>query len=293
MKIRIIPDLHGHNWWKKYISDITFLDKIIFLGDYVDDWSLPDADIIRNLEDLIKLKKEYSDKVILLKGNHEWNYIPPFIGYCSGYRNHASIHIQKILKNNEDLFLDSYGFDVHKKEFNHNFLFSHGGFTNSWIRLNSSWMIPDLEDDKDFESYVFKSAKELSDRFNKKYPDSYMYETSCDDIFIRAKMSISRLRGGWNKYSGPFWADLREGYNDQLVNIHQFVGHTPLTKYYPESFIINSNTSITYCDMESKEILIDLIINPEKNELFLYIMNPKDKEEVITDFINYVENNRI
>ena len=38
MRIRIIPDLHGSDWWKEEIKDIDELDHCVFLGDYVDDW---------------------------------------------------------------------------------------------------------------------------------------------------------------------------------------------------------------------------------------------------------------
>ena len=53
MKIRIIPDVHGHDWWKNLVEDIEELNYCIFLGDYLDDWTTPTPEIISNLENII------------------------------------------------------------------------------------------------------------------------------------------------------------------------------------------------------------------------------------------------
>lgn len=86
MRIRVIGDVHGKSWWKSLVKDIDEVDMIVFLGDYVDSYNISDEQIINNLLDIIEFKKSYEDKVILLLGNHEYNYISPYIGYCSGYR---------------------------------------------------------------------------------------------------------------------------------------------------------------------------------------------------------------
>lgn len=57
MRIRIIPDLHGSDWWKEEIKDIDELDHCIFLGDYVDDWDAENEVIFKNLEEIISFKK--------------------------------------------------------------------------------------------------------------------------------------------------------------------------------------------------------------------------------------------
>lgn len=70
MRIQTIGDIHGRTCWKNLI-DLS-CDKIVFVGDYVDDyWPVTDEQIIENLLDIIQFKKDYADKVILLLGNHE------------------------------------------------------------------------------------------------------------------------------------------------------------------------------------------------------------------------------
>ena len=88
MKIAIIGDLHGKNCYKKLLKDkIDSFDKIIFMGDYSDDsWiTFTDKEIVDNLKEVIEFKKKYKDKVELLIGNHDFQYI---VGYptVSRYR---------------------------------------------------------------------------------------------------------------------------------------------------------------------------------------------------------------
>ena len=37
MKVLVLPDVHGRKFWRKAIADnIGNVDKVIFLGDYLD-----------------------------------------------------------------------------------------------------------------------------------------------------------------------------------------------------------------------------------------------------------------
>jgi len=60
MKHIIIGDLHGKDCWKEI--NISAYDKVVFLGDYVDHWNLPDLKISQNLEEIIKVKEQTSKK---------------------------------------------------------------------------------------------------------------------------------------------------------------------------------------------------------------------------------------
>lgn len=58
MKIRVIGDLHGRDWWKRKV-ETGDSDLNIFLGDYVDSYTVSDKQIINNLLDIIEFKKSY------------------------------------------------------------------------------------------------------------------------------------------------------------------------------------------------------------------------------------------
>lgn len=79
--ITFVGDIHGDFNTTKAIID-TFLGKslLVFLGDYIDrepiEWGS-----IYTITYLIILKTLYPDDIILLKGNHECNYIIPCYPY--------------------------------------------------------------------------------------------------------------------------------------------------------------------------------------------------------------------
>jgi hypothetical protein len=259
MRIRIIPDLHGSDWWKEEIKDIDELDHCIFLGDYVDDWDAKNEVIFKNLEEIISFKKEYMDKVTLLYGNHEFNYIHPYTGYCSGFRPTMKDSLGILLFENKNLFqicklinisLPLCPFPQQK------LLFSHAGFSKNWIKDNYYWINEEHwktiseEDWKKFKDFQLDNLEEV---INNSF-DSY---TMLDKV-----MSISRLRGGCSPEGGPLWADMRETFNRYLLGYRQFVGHTPSMKVTTGSYPDRSpeNSSITFCDCGSKRVDITLDI---------------------------------
>ena len=91
MKILVIPDIHGRKFWRQAIANnIGQVDKVIFLGDYLDPYpeeinehqELMECNdfydcigLLNMLNDIISLKKNEPDKYILLCGNHTCSYI--------------------------------------------------------------------------------------------------------------------------------------------------------------------------------------------------------------------------
>ena len=78
-KLLLISDVHGRSFWKDAIEKhFDECNKVIFLGDYLD--AYPDEEITRkqerdNFAEILKLKENNKDKVILLLGNHCYHYI--------------------------------------------------------------------------------------------------------------------------------------------------------------------------------------------------------------------------
>jgi len=69
--IYVIPDIHGAskslNIILKRITPLRKVDKIIFLGDYID----RNVDSHKVIQTILDLKNKYKDQVICLMGNHE------------------------------------------------------------------------------------------------------------------------------------------------------------------------------------------------------------------------------
>lgn len=86
-KILIVSDVHGRKFWHKAKEMINNVDKVVFLGDYLDPYSYEGVsrlDAIKEFREIIKFKEDNPDKVILLLGNHDCAYCFDF-GSASRY----------------------------------------------------------------------------------------------------------------------------------------------------------------------------------------------------------------
>jgi len=218
LKIISIGDIHGKTYWKEV--DPNKYDKIVFQGDYVDSYYHKNAEIYANLLDIIQLKKDYSDKVILLLGNHDIQYMFLDEGFgCSGFRPEMASNLNFLFKSNKNLFQIAFQID--------NFLWTHAGVSTGWYDKNKNVI------EKIGEKF---STKNLADTFN------HMLWLKENKILHQ----VGSCRGGAYSFGGITWADRRETSTDYPEGFHQIVGHTPIdeiTKYGDEK------GSIRYIDV--------------------------------------------
>ena len=79
-KVLVVPDIHGEAFWKEpVLKNIDQVDRVIFLGDYLDPYPEEGKDyspqeLFDNLMDIVDLKRSHMEKVVLLKGNHDQHY---------------------------------------------------------------------------------------------------------------------------------------------------------------------------------------------------------------------------
>jgi hypothetical protein len=216
MKHLIIGDLHGKDCW----NEIQFsnYDKVIFVGDYVDHWTLPDEVIYKNLKNIIKLKKKLSDKIELLLGNHDVQYLyyPRYL--CSGFRPGMQRSLTFLFNDERGLFKTAYQ--------RGNFLVSHAGVTNTWY--NDFLALPLVQQIADEDDTV-------SDLVNK------VEQTAKRWILHQAGSS----RGG-DGPGGITWADKQELATDMLTGYHQVVGHTAVHKV---EVVKQTSSSATFIDV--------------------------------------------
>jgi len=228
MRIQAIPDLHSKSIWKELV-DLT-CDKIIFLGDYVDDYPpTTDEQIITNLLDVIQFKKDNPDKVILLLGNHDEQYFNNYTG-CSGYRISYAATLKSIFEENRDLFQIAYQ--------EQNYIWTHAGISEDWYKIFLK------------EVKVLPEGN-IADELNGVFKSSDVDLITC----------VGRTRGGWAPYGGPIWADKSETYDYHfhgVIGYHQIVGHSKVPHILKKEI---GNSSITYCDcLDYKEELLTIEI---------------------------------
>lgn len=197
MKLLVIADLHGLSIWESLIKEHK-PDKVVFLGDYVDSFTISDEDIVKNLQNIIEYKKNNPNTTTLLLGNHDIQYLWEG-NRCSGYRKSYSEWVWALFKDNLELFKI-----IHKEWY---YLFSHAGVTNWWWWQNE-------------------------DMFNDMFPDGWVSDiTDFNDVFFKSHyqdrfFQVGKTRWGTRKYWGPFWADKWELIVDYILWYTQVVGHT-------------------------------------------------------------------
>ena len=70
----VLGDIHGLVCWKEIVSNHPDC-RYIFLGDYIDPYEpVPRELLFANLQEIMQLKKDRPDDVILLFGNHDLHY---------------------------------------------------------------------------------------------------------------------------------------------------------------------------------------------------------------------------
>lgn len=214
MKITVIGDIHGRSVFS-YLPKLKKKDSqmLIFLGDYCDSFDISNNDILFNLKKIIELKKKFPEKVILLLGNHDLQYFEPDFGKMSGYRSDMNISLKYLFEENRKFFNL---FFMYKK-----YLFSHAGISFNWLKMNIKTINRHKEKNENLVSVLEKMYKSASGR---------------NSLF-----QVGRIRGGFSKFGGPFWADKRELETAPLKGIIQVVGHSSVSE------ITHSGTSV-FCD---------------------------------------------
>lgn len=237
-KILAIGDLHGRNNWKEKTTNINEYERIVFLGDYTDHWTYSDEQIWNNLLDVIQLKKDYPDKVILLWGNHDYYYWQQKYG-CSGLRPTMMTQLNLLFKENKDLFLMCYQINTQQEKI----IFSHAGIHEQWYQryLSPHHELSEQENQK--LKVLDPNHFEIAERINKLHDIQYPY------LYI-----VGSDRGGWHRYGGPLWIDAStlkqnplKGYKrpgPKYYKITQIVGHSV------QQTGVNTVNGITFVDYE-------------------------------------------
>lgn len=240
MKIIVVPDVHGRTFWRKTIELIDEVDKVIFLGDYLDPY--PDIDgifpheALKEFKDILEFKESYPDKVILLLGNHDVGYFPEMLdSYACRRWEKSKEEISNLFMDNLDLFQL-----VHIEE---DCVFSHAGVQQGWIDF--------IKDDKFLENWKINN-KEFFKTLNLENLNKLLllYEDR-----IKVLWQPSRERGGRFHYGSCIWTDIHEHlsyFRDPLPNYYQIFAHS---LYYPQLWEYYKDDNIAMLDCAKLFIL--------------------------------------
>lgn len=222
MKIVAIGDIHGKSVWIQAFKANKDAHLFIFLGDYVDAYTLGNQEMYDNLHTIIEIKKLLAEKVVLLIGNHDLQYMYYPAYRCSGFRGEAQEALTALFTENIHLFSVAY---QHQK-----YLFTHAGISRKWF---------DIQEQKLLAAGLLESKENLAQTLNQ--------------INLRPDRDclhqVSIYRGGMHPTGGITWADMEETMNDPLPGFHQVVGHSRVKQMTRVDFTATfADTSITYID---------------------------------------------
>lgn len=124
MKITVVADSHGSAVPLGIARmNLEKSDKIIFLGDFFDHEEKEYNEQKQNFLNVIEFKKQNIEKVIVLIGNHDANYILPDL--LKWQPEHGE-EIENLILQNLELIDFAY--------LENNWLFSHAGFSEVWMQ---------------------------------------------------------------------------------------------------------------------------------------------------------------
>ena len=234
-KILCIPDIHCRKFWRQCIDDnIEKVEKVIFLGDYLDPYpneikAHPELMEVENpydaynalemLNHIISLKKNEPDKYILLTGNHTDSYIWSKFSAASrtDHKNWEKYH--KFFSQNLNFF--------NLVWVENDCIFSHAGISEGW----KNEVVKRLELPEDDYSISVKDLANL-------LMDTPL--TEFDNKYVKVISDISHYRWGDMFYGSCEWADIREHIDHHMTEVkeelvplgekYQIFGHTQLEK---------------------------------------------------------------
>lgn len=199
----IIPDIHGRDFWRWTVAQRKEEDTLIFLGDYLDPYEnewIYWSDAYKGLLDIIALKRENPEKVVLLLGNHDLHYLFPNLR-GSRYNEYQAEKIRKTFEDNMDCFQMAAECKIDERRY----LLTHAGVNKAWVQKYAD---------------VFGPVDKLTaDTFN-----SLMFK----DAFVEALGDVSFLRWGSAPAGSMVWADVEEfeWSEARLPDVIQVFGHT-------------------------------------------------------------------
>lgn len=193
-KILVCGDVHC----KKEVVDKALklyeennCDRLIFIGDYTDDWNDTVEQNLEILDYLFSLKYDMGERLILLLGNHD---ISNWIGgefKCSGFSEAKYAQLKFSYEGNKQDFKMAHA--------ENGFLITHAGVCNSWLEF-------------------FLKATE-----NKKLDDEYLTKPEkVADLLNQYQFKLSLFY----PEDSPLW--LRPDEKVEYPTFKQIVGHTPV-----------------------------------------------------------------
>lgn len=208
-KVLIVPDLHGRSFWREPLKEhFDECEHVVFLGDYLDPYKDEEEeqptrkDSMNMLDEIIELKRNNMEKVVLLLGNHCAHYLWRDFGKSTRFDMFHCFHNKKTFVSNKAIFKVAWDKVIGDTRY----LITHAGVCRSW-----------------YERHKKEIGELTAENLNKSFD-------------VKSWSEYSRYRG-WLGYDvgSPMWSDIRERFGDDddetiedIEGIFNIFGHTRL-----------------------------------------------------------------
>ncbi len=252
LKCLIVGDIHGrheaiYTAYRKFLSEKY--DRLIFLGDYADSYDRTNEDIFQCFKEIHSAKENHGERVILLIGNHDAQYLHHPDNHCSGRRNDIQPHLTYLMNEHKNKYQIAYQVG--------RYLFTHAGVQQRWRDQNAAGL------------GIIAHQAEVDDEDIMQLGSLLNHVEQSGRRWILYDVGMPR---GGRDWGGPVWCDQSEIMKSPVIGLHQVVGHTP-QKFMNKQTTFNgksyNNTSVTFCDvLGTKEQFLTLEIPADEGTIF-------------------------
>ena len=257
MKTIIISDLHNRSYWVEDALSSSLLqpyDRVIFLGDYFDDFGDTPNDVYMSAK-WLKSSLEKPNRIHLYGTHDIWYRFPsnPYIR-ASGNTVEKYYAIQSIINPNDWNQLKLYHYEQ-------NYLMTHAGIHSYLI----SWYVS--RNRNIFDKYIVNNNLQLDSQNIINMIIKPATEDALDTIsedFADPWLDAGFARRGSQLIGGIIWLDWNQEF-EPIPGLNQIVGHTEHTAPQEKS----TGNSNNY-DLDTRNNHIGIL----ENGIFSWIENP-------------------
>jgi len=234
MTIFVVPDLHGRTCWlgpaQQFLDTHRSTDQVVFLGDYVDSFEVSNEQQLNNFTDVVAFKEANPERVVLLLGNHCFQYLYLSTVKLFGFNEDLYPALHVYYKLHRDLFQIA-----HQVQ---NTLFVHAGISRDWLAHHE----PKISQRRDQLEATGRPAQ-LADVLNS------LLRSPGGPLLL---WELTEEHGGSAPFDGPVWIRPDPLRANLPPGLTQVVGHTPfpeITTFHDEA----TGARIIFTDCLSKK----------------------------------------